>query len=251
MEVAYDGSAYLGFQIQNQGPSIQAELEKAVGYLACQPVRVNGSGRTDAGVHARGQVVHFDCAKPIPPPSMVRAMNTRLPEDIRVLSARIVPDGFDARRSAAGKEYRYFLYNAPILPPTLRPFWAWDHKPIDEKAMADAAARFCGNHDFAPFSANPHRELFTTVRHISSFTVKRSGPKIEFAVRGDGFLYKQVRSMVGYLIRVGRGAETPESVTELLDEAAPRTARVPTAPGRGLFLWKVFYPRRFAGRTTL
>lgn len=241
LTVAYDGSAYLGFQIQSQGPSIQAELEKAASYLACEQVRVNGSGRTDAGVHARAQVVHFDCAKPIPPASMVRAMNTRLPEDIRVTAAAIVPDDFDARRSAKGKEYRYFLYNAPILPPQMRPFWAWDHKPLDAEAMAAGAALFCGNHDFAPFSANPHRELFTTVRYISSFEVRRTGPRITFAVRGDGFLYKQVRSMVGYLARVGRGAERPESVRELLDEAAPRTARVPTAPGRGLFLWKVFY----------
>ena len=241
LTVAYDGSAYLGFQIQNQGPSIQAELEKAASYLACGPVRVNGSGRTDAGVHARAQVVHFDCGKPIPPASMARAMNTRLPEDIRVTSAAIAADGFDARRSAKGKEYRYFIYNAPVLPPVLRPFWAWDHKPLDAEAMAAGASRFCGNHDFAPFSANPHRELFTTVRHISSFTVKRSGPRITLAVRGDGFLYKQVRSMAGYLMRIGRGAETPESVSELLSEAAPRTARVPTAPARGLFLWRVFY----------
>ena len=241
LAVAYDGTAYLGFQIQNQGPSIQGELEKAASYLACEQVRVNGSGRTDAGVHARAQIVHFDCPKPIPPASMVRAMNTRLPEDIRVTSAAIVAPDFDARRSAKGKEYRYFLYNAPILPPVMRPFWAWDHKPLDADAMQDAASRFCGNHDFAPFSANPHRELFTTVRYISSFSVKRSGPRISFAVRGDGFLYKQVRSMVGYLRRVGRGSEKPESVSELLDEAAPRTARVPTAPACGLFLWKVFY----------
>lgn len=239
--VAYDGTAYAGFQYQENGPSVQAELEKAASYLNRSPVRVNGSGRTDAGVHARGQVAHFDFMKPIPPAGLVRAMNSRLPEDIRVIHAAYARPDFDARRSAHGKEYRYFLYNAPILPPTLRPFWAFSFRVLDVPAMRDAAARFVGQHDFAAFSANPHREIDTTVRHISSFTVKKSGPRIVFSVQGDGFLYKQVRSMVGFLIRVGEGAEKPAAVTELLDAATPRTARVPTAAARGLFLWRVWY----------
>jgi tRNA pseudouridine38-40 synthase len=111
----------------------------------------------------------------------------------------------------------------------------------NRKAMAEAAGYFVGRHDFAPFAANPHRELESTVRNVFSFTVKKNGPRYVFAVRGDGFLYKQVRSMVGFLISVGKGNEKPEAVKEILEANAPRTARVETAPSRGLFLWKVFY----------
>jgi tRNA pseudouridine38-40 synthase len=168
-------------------------------------------------------------------------MNSRLPEDIRVMKASYAKPDFDARKDAKGKEYRYFLYNADILPPCLAPYWAFMHKRLDVAAMQDAAHRFVGRHDFAPFAANPHRVLETTVRNIFSFEVEKVGPRITFIVRGDGFLYKQVRSMVGFLIRVGLGEERPCAVTELLDGHVPRTARVPTATGRGLFLWKVFY----------
>ena len=115
------------------------------------------------------------------------------------------------------------------------------HKPLDLQAMQKAARLFEGTHDFSPFAANPHRTLETTVRTIFSFRVKKAGPRITFLVRGDGFLYKQVRSMVGFLIRVGLGEERPAAVMELLDGHVPRTARVPTATGRGLFLWRVFY----------
>lgn len=241
LTVAYDGGAYSGFQLQDNGPSIQGELEQALEHVVKHPVKTFGSGRTDAGVHARGQVVHCDIDKPIPPMNLRRAMNARLPEDIRVMRVCIVDDKFDARKTAHGKEYRYFVYNAEILPPTERPFRAFVRKPLNLKAMRDAARRFEGNHDFVSFSANPNREIYTTVRYISKFTVTKSGPLFTFSVSGDGFLYKQVRSMVGFLLRVGEGAEKPEAVTELLDEAAPRIARVPTAVGRGLFLWKVWY----------
>ena len=113
-------------------------------------------------------------------------------------------------------------------------------------AMRVAARCFVGRHDFAPFAANPHRVMETTVRTVFSFDVRKAGPRITFIVRGDGFLYKQVRSMVGFLVRVGLGDEPPSAVTEILDGCHPRTARVPTATGRGLFLWKVFYCRRVA-----
>ena len=146
---------------------------------------------------------------------------------------------------------KYFLSKYPlsfsrsevtgILPPCLAPYWAFMHKPLDLAAMQAAAHRFEGTHDFSPFAANPHRTLETTVRTIFSFGVKKAGPRITFIVRGDGFLYKQVRSMVGFLIRVGLGEERPAAVTELLEGHVPRTARVPTATGRGLFLWRVFY----------
>ena len=239
--LAYDGTRYSGYQLQSNGLAVQQLIEETLGYLNRAPVRVFGSSRTDAGVHAKGFVAHFDLEKPIPPANLPRAMNSRLPDDIRVLKATYAKADFDARKDAKGKEYRYFLYNADILPPCMAPYWAFMHKRLDVAAMQAAASHFVGRHDFVSFAANPHRVLETTVRNIFSFEVKKTGPRIVFVVRGDGFLYKQVRSMVGYLIRVGLGEETPQSVAELLEANAPRTARVPTATGRGLFLWKVFY----------
>ena len=239
--LAYDGTAYSGYQLQDNGVSVQQRLEEALAYVNRTPVRVFGCSRTDAGVHARGFCAHFDLNVPIPPKNLVRAMNTQLPEDIRVMRAAFAKPHFNARNDAKGKEYRYFLYQADILPPHLAPFWTFCHRPLDLKAMQDAAARFIGRHDFVSFAANPHRDLETTVRTIVAFTVRRSGPRYTFSVKGDGFLYKQVRSMVGFLLSVGKGNEKPVAVTELLEAAAPRTARVETAPGRGLFLWKVWY----------
>ena len=241
---AFDGTAYAGYQFQENGIAVQQKLEEVLAYLNRAPVRIFGCSRTDAGVHAKGFVAHFDFAKPIPPRNLVRAMNTRLPEDIRVLRAAYARASFDARKDALGKEYRYFLYNADILPPHLVPYWAFTYRTLDIAAMQRAAAFFVGRHDFVSFAANPHRTLTSTVRTIFAFTVRRAGPRIVFTVRGDGFLYKQVRSMVGFLVRVGKGEEPPEAVAEMLRETPARTARVPTAPGRGLFLWRVFYTPR-------
>ncbi len=239
--IAYDGTAYSGWQYQENALGIQQVVEEALAWIERAPVRVYGSSRTDAGVHANGFVAHFHLSKPIPPKNLVRAMNSRLPEAVRVLKAAYAREDFDARLSAKGKEYRYQLYQAEIEPPCLVPYWTFCHRPLDLEAMRAGAARFVGKHDFVSFAANPNRVLETTVRTIFGFEVKKAGPRYTFIVRGDGFLYKQVRSMVGFLISVGKGNERPEAVTELLEAAAPRTARVETAPPRGLFLHKVFY----------
>ena len=201
--IAYDGTGYSGWQYQENAVGIQQVVEEALAYLEGAPVRIFGSSRTDAGVHAK--------------------------------------EDFDARLSATGKEYRYQLYQAEIMPPHLVPYWTFCHRPLDLKAMQQAAAYFVGKHDFVSFAANPNRELDSTVRTIFSFEVTKAGPKYTFIVKGDGVLYKQVRSMVGFLISVGKGNEKPEAVKELLAAKTPRTARVETAPSRGLFLWKVFY----------
>jgi len=239
--IAYDGTSYSGWQYQENAVGIQQVVEEALAFLEGGPVRVFGSSRTDAGVHAKGFVGHFDLTKPIPPKNLVRAMNSRLPDAIRVMRASYAADDFDARLSAKGKEYRYQLYQADILPPHMAPYWTFCHRPLDLDAMRRAAAFFVGRHDFVSFAANPNRALDSTVRNIFSFEIGKSGPRHVFAVRGDGFLYKQVRSMVGFLISVGKGNERPEAVRELLEAKAPRTARVETAPARGLFLWRVFY----------
>ena len=239
--VAYDGTGYSGWQCQTNAVGVQQVVEGVLEQLEGAPVRVFGSSRTDAGVHARGFVAHFALSKPIPPRNLVRAVNARLPGAIRIMRASYAKEGFDARLSAKGKEYRYHLYQADILPPHLAPYWTFCHRPLDLEAMRRAAAHFVGKHDFASFSANPNRELETTVRRIFSFEVRKAGPRYTFVVRGDGFLYKQVRSMVGFLIAVGKGRERPSAVRDLLKAAEPRTARVETAPPQGLSLWKVFY----------
>lgn len=239
--IAYDGTAYSGWQYQENALGIQQVVEEAVAFLERSPVRVFGSSRTDAGVHAKGFVAHFHLTKPIPPKNLLKAMNSRLPEAVRVVKSSYAKESFDARLSAKGKEYRYHIYQGDIMPPHLVPYWTYCHRPLDIEAMKKAASYFVGRHDFVSFAANPNRELETTVRNIFSCEVKKSGPKYVIVVKGDGFLYKQVRSMAGFLLSVGKGNEKPEAVKELLDAAAPRTARVETAPPRGLFLWKVFY----------
>ena len=239
--IAYDGTAYSGWQYQENAVGIQQVVEEAVGRIEGAPVRVHGSSRTDAGVHAKGYVADFCLTHAIPPANLVRALNAQLPMAIRILRAKRVKDDFNAQLSAKGKEYRYQLYQADILPPHLAPYWAFTHRTLDLAAMQEAASYFVGKHDFVSFAANPNRPLATTERTIFSFVIKRVGPRYTFIVRGDGFLYKQVRSMVGFLLSVGKGNEKPIAVKELLEAKAPRTARVETAPGRGLFLWKVFY----------
>lgn len=239
--IAYDGTSYSGWQYQENAVGIQQVVEDVLASLEGAPVRVFGSSRTDAGVHAKGFVGHFHLAKPIPPKNLVRAMNARLPDAIRILRAAYAKEDFDARLSAKSKEYRYQLYQADIMPPHLAPYWTFCHRPLDLEAMRTAARYFVGRHDFVSFAANPNRELESTVRNIFSFDIRKSGHRYVFVVRGDGFLYKQVRSMVGFLIAVGKGNEKPEAVRELLEAKTPRTARVETAPGRGLFLWRVFY----------
>jgi tRNA pseudouridine38-40 synthase len=239
--IAYDGTKYSGWQYQDNALGIQQVVEEALSWLEGARVRVYGSSRTDAGVHAKGFVAHFELSKPIPPKNLVKALNSRLPEDIRILKSTYVKKDFDARLSAKGKEYRYFIYRSDIMPPCMAPYWTFVHRELDIEAMQKAAAYFVGRHDFVSFAANPDRVLETTVRNVFSCEVKKAGPRIVIIVRGDGFLYKQVRSMAGFLLSVGRGNEKPEAVKELLDAASPRTARVETAPARGLFLWKVFY----------
>jgi len=242
LTVAYDGTAYAGWQVQPNRISVQQVIEEKLQGITKQPaVKIHGSGRTDQGVHARGQVAHVDLATRMDPPSLVRALNAALPPDIRILDAARTKSDFHARRQAAGKEYRYHVWNAPVIPPDKRLYWTHAYRPLDLAAMRAAAAHFVGTHDFAAFTANPQREIETTVREIYAFTIVRRGAEVVFRVSGEGFLYKQVRSMVGFLLRVGDGSEQPDAVQALLHAKDPRTARVPSAPPQGLFLWRVWY----------
>jgi len=248
LTIAYDGTAYYGWQIQPRFPSVQQAIEtELIGITKQESVKVSGSGRTDQGVHARGQVAHVDLACRMKPTAVMNALNSRLPPDIRILKVAKAKPDFHARRSATSKEYRYFVWNDSIMLPDQRLYMAHIHRPLNLRAMRDAARRFVGQHDFAAFTANPQRNVDRTVRTVFSFTVSKRGKVVTFRVRGGGFLYKQVRSMVGFLLRVGEGAEPPEAVTALLDAHTPRTERVPSAAACGLFLWQVWYGKRNGG----
>ncbi len=240
---AYDGSAYAGWQVQPGRVSIQGVLEETLRRIVKQetPVKVHGSGRTDQGVHAKGQVFHVNVNTRMEAESLKRALNAYLPQDIRILSGASVSEGFHARRSAKGKEYRYHIWNDEIMLPDKRLYHAHIVKKLNLEAMRGAMQSFVGTHDFAAFTANPQREVETTVRTIYGFSLAASGPRVTLSVRGNGFLYKMVRSMAGFLIRVGSGAEPPAAVGELLAARDMRTARVPSAPPQGLFLWRVWY----------
>ncbi len=242
IKVSYDGTNYSGWQVQPKHRTVQGELERLLTEMANQRkhVRVESSGRTDAGVHARAQVAHFDLDKPVDPTYFQRGLNAQLDRDIRVVAFEKVSADFHARFSAVGKEYRYFIYNGLIVPPTKRFYRLQEGRPLDVDRMRCAADLLTGEHDFAPFSANPKRELNGTVRTIHSFYVRRHGADITLEVQGNGFLYKMVRSLAGFLIEVGMGRREPEFVRDIFAHGK-RTAVVPTAQPQGLFLWKVFY----------
>jgi tRNA pseudouridine38-40 synthase len=238
--VAYDGSAYAGWQVQPHHMTVQQRIEEVLQSLAGETVKVHGSGRTDQGVHAEGQVAHFDLSKKWECWQLMNGLNAKLPQDIRVLKvARTKPD-FHARRSAVKKEYRYFIWNAKVMNPNRRRVATHIRKPLDVAAMQAAATILVGKHDFAAFTANPNRIVESTVREVYSLSVKRTGALIVIRASSEGFLYKMVRSLTGLLLRVGEGAVPLEEVKEILASKI-RTARVPTAPPEGLFLWRVWY----------
>ena len=241
IDVAYDGSAYAGWQVQPAAVTVQQRIEDALAVLYGTPVKVHGSGRTDQGVHARRQVAHVDLpAGAMACAALQRALNALLPEDIRILRAAGAAPAFHARRSATGKEYRYCIWNGPVVPPFICRYRTHVRRPLDAERLTEAAARLVGRHDFASFTANPNRAVATTVRRLDRLDVRRHGCELTIVAAAEGLLSPMVRSLAGFLIRVGEGAEPPRAATEVL-HARQRTARVPTAPAAGLFLWKVTY----------
>jgi tRNA pseudouridine38-40 synthase len=238
--VSYDGTNYCGWQVQPDAITVQEVLEGVLNRLSGETIKVHGSGRTDSGVHALGQVAHFDLEKPFTTKALARALNAMLPADIRVMRARKVAADFHARKSAREKEYRYFIHCGTVLPPHRRFTYLHIRQPLDADAMHKAAAMLVGRHDFAAFTANANRVVESTVRSLYALDVRKHGSEIVIIARGEGFLYKMVRSLAGWLIRVGSGDVPPEQTREVL-ESQERTATVPTAPPQGLFLWKVKY----------
>lgn len=240
MTVAYDGTDYAGWQVQPGATTVQGELERFLGEIRGESVRVHCSGRTDSGVHARAQVTHFDLERPLGRKPIRHALNALLADAIRVQAISPAAPDFDARRSATGKDYRYFIYDGPVLPPFQRRYRLHCRQRLDVPAMRAAAGLLTGRRDFAAFTANPNREVPSTTRTLRRLDVDRRGHQVIIRAESEGFLYKMVRSLAGFLIRVGKGEVDPSIAAEILSSRI-RTARVPTAPPQGLFLWRVEY----------
>ena len=229
--------------MQKIGTGVQQKVEEALAKLFPSAPRLHSSSRTDTGVHALGMVAHFEVptnAWKSPIRKLGLALNAWLPEDIRVLSASSTKPEFHARFDAAGKQYRYFVWNHTAMNPLLRKT-AW-HVPrrLDVKLMRDGARHFIGKHDFKSFTANTGYERETTVRTLSRCEIKRQGPLLTFVIEGDGFLYKMCRGIAGTLVQVGLGKFAPEEIKTLLGKKDRRLAGM-TAPAHGLVLWKVYY----------
>jgi len=239
--IAYDGTDYAGWQVQPRKKTVQAEIERVLEIVVGSTIRIHHSGRTDAGVHAKGQVAHFDLEKPIDVRRFQTSLNAILNPDVRIMKLQKVKDDFHARFSAKSKEYRYFIWNGPAVPPELRLYRLHERRPLDIDAMKRAAEALVGEHDFAAFTANPKREIGGTVKTVTDIRITRSREgDVKICVIGEGFLYKMVRSIAGFLLRVGIGELEPKDAKRLL-QFARRTNEVPTAKALGLFLWKVSY----------
>jgi tRNA pseudouridine38-40 synthase len=235
IHLAYDGTAFHGWQVQPGLATIQGAVEAAVSEIEGQKVRVEASGRTDAGVHALDQVAAFTLANPIPTPNLCRAANRLLPPSIRVLSAEEAPGNFHPRFDAVAKTYEYRIWRAEICPPFEWPFVHHYPYPLDEEKMVRLARACVGQHDFTAFAASDagDDEGKSKVRTVFSSAVERSGERLLYRVRGSGFLKHMVRNLAGTLIEAGRG-----NLARL--DILPETTG-PTAPAKGLFLVSVEY----------
>src|SRR5580704_1703523 len=253
--LSYDGSEFAGWQVQPDAATVQGTLASAIGRVTGEKVLPQGSGRTDAGVHALGQVATCALESPIPAENLVTALNDVLPASIRVLEVTVVPLEFHARKSARAKTYRYRIYRGAVCPPFLaRYVWHYPY-PLNESAMVAAAGVMVGEHDFTSFAAvDPEREErmaasenagatdfpTTNVRTIYSSSWAREDDELIYTVRGSGFLRHMVRNLVGTFLLVGKGTASREDLRRILD-ARERSAAGATAPASGLYLVAVEY----------
>jgi tRNA pseudouridine38-40 synthase len=245
LTIAYDGTSYQGWQTQKIGVGVQQKIEQALAKLFPSKPQLHSSSRTDTGVHALGMIAHFEVPPAeykMPARKLALALNAWLPEDIRILSANQTAQNFHARFDAAGKQYRYFVWNHTAMNPLIRRT-AWHvSRPLDLSAMRSAARLFQGKKDFQSFAANPGYAKESTVRTLTRCEVKRNGSLLTFIIEGDGFLYKMCRGIVGTLVQVGLGKFRAEEIEHILSKKDRRVAGM-TAPAHGLVLWKVFYNR--------
>ena len=238
--IEYDGTNYCGWQIQKNGVSVQQRLEEALEKALGVKTAVVGAGRTDARVHALGQVAHFDASTDIPADKFFYVLNTLLPDDIRIKKSFTAPEGFHARFSAKGKHYRYVIRNAREKGAVDRLYTMFVPAPLDVERMRQAAKQVEGEHDFAAFCAAGSDLKGTTVRTVYSVDVTKDGDYIMIDVKGSGFLYNMVRIIAGTLISVGKEKLSPQDVRNAI-EAKDRTLAGATAQAQGLFLMEVYY----------
>jgi tRNA pseudouridine38-40 synthase len=243
LTIAFDGTNYAGWQVQKTGVAVQQKIEEALAKIfpGVNISRLHSSSRTDSGVHALGMVAQVEipgCR--MPAHKLALAINAWLPPDARVMAAARCQADFDARFDATGKQYRYFIWNAPAMNPLLRA-QAWHlARPLNLAAMRAAANFFPGQHDFKSLAGTRNYEMKSTVRNLRRCDIQRRGPLLTFIIEGDGFLYKMCRGIVGTLIQVGQGKIAPADIPEILRRQDRRAAGM-TAPAHGLVLWKVFY----------
>ena len=235
----YDGTTYAGWQRQPDQPTIQEAIETAIKGVTQLHVPVIGAGRTDAGVHALGQVASFRIDRVMPPREWIKALNAHLPDTIAVRSVSLVPDTFHARYSAKGKLYEYRLVNRESRPVVDRQYCWHIYKPLNDAAMNQAAMALVGSYDFSSFQTQP-TDNDDPICHIRHLTVFRHGNELRIEAYADRFLKQMVRSIVGTLVEVGLGRWPPESLTAIL-HARDRSAAGKTAPPQGLFLMRVDY----------
>jgi len=238
--IEYDGNKYHGWQRQPVMATVQNSLEQALSSVADQPIVVQAAGRTDTGVHATGQVVHFDCDAQRSHKAWVYGTNSNLPKDISVRWARFVSEDFHARFSAKARRYIYIIYNNAIRPSLLRSHVSWNYRSLDHKSMAHAAEYFIGEHDFTSFRAIDCQSK-SPMREVHHFRVARQGDLVILDVAANAFLHHMVRNMAGVLMSVGTGRRSVEWIQEVL-AAKDRSAGCETAPPYGLYLAQVCYP---------
>jgi len=235
----YDGAHFCGWQSQPGGCGVQDALERELARMACHPVRVIAAGRTDTGVHALAQVVHFETMTERPLNAWVRGVNAGLPPSVRVLWAQQVAGDFHARFSARQRYYQYLLFDQSVAPAILAGKVGWFHQSLDVAAMAEAAIHLTGEHDFSAFRA-AECQAKSPIRTLQQADVRREGQAILFEFSGNAFLHHQVRNMVGALVYVGKGSQPPVFIHELLQSKDRRLAP-PTFSPDGLYLSGVGY----------
>jgi tRNA pseudouridine38-40 synthase len=241
--IEYDGSDFHGWQYQGDVRSVQETLEQALSQVADHPVTVHCAGRTDTGVHASGQVVHFETEADRRERSWILGANTNLPDDVNVSWAREMPQSFHARFSAVGRRYRYLIVNRPFRSALWRNRAVWIHRPLDAECMQRAAQALVGTHDFSSYRALACQAKHP-VRTLHSLEVRREGELISIEVHANAFLHHMVRNIAGVLIAIGKGDQAESWAKEVL-ELRDRTLGGVTAPPQGLSLTQVDYPEVF------
>ncbi len=236
----YDGTGYNGWQFQKNGRSVQGEIEKAIEVLTRERVRIVASGRTDAGVHALGQVIHFDISDTISLQKICIGLNGILPHDVSVKNAYRVEEGFNARFNAVEREYRYYIYNYPQKSPFMRYRAMWLREPIDLAYMRAVAGRITGEYDFSSFCKKSEAEGKNTVRRLTEIRIEKMNEMIEISVRGNSFLHHMIRIIVGTIIEMWRYGSDPSEIDGILGKKDREYGGI-TAPPYGLYLHRIYF----------